>query len=118
MELHSQIVWSFEGKIIDHEKFFKLVEKIKASSYSEVGSIVNWWSINRDKDYFHLLEILADAEGAMTHLDTLAKVNDDLCEAVEISQFTLHSDVPQYLDDAIAKFKPTYMRYYGGWSKL
>lgn len=102
------------------EKDFRILvdEMVTATRTNESGTLNYEWSLSADGSVCHLYERYVDSAAVMTHLATFgAKFASRFLEVLKPVRFTAYGAPSQEVKDALAAFKPVYMKPVGGFSR-
>lgn len=93
------------------------IRAVVESAHAEVGNSSHFWAKSDDGEALFALEQYADEQALLDHLaDNLAS-RAALLECIEVSDVTVYGVESDEVKDTLTSLSPTYMNYYGGYSK-
>jgi len=115
----SNIIWTVEGTIKEGQTddLIALMNEMLALVEQETGTLNYQWTLCEDQRNLHVYERYADENATFIHLGTWAKFSDRFVNIVDITCFTIFTDVSPKLREAAAGLNPVYMKPVGGFGR-
>ena len=86
-------------------------------AHAESGTSSHFWTSGRDGKDLYVLEQYADEEALLEHLVANSTARAALLELLEVGDVTVYGAVSSAVEEILSPLSPTYMTYYGGYSK-
>lgn len=117
--MSENIIWTVEGNIKEGHKedLIALMNEMLVLVEQETGTLNYQWTIGENDNSLHVYEKYKDAESTFTHLGTWSKFADRFTSIVDITRFTIFSDAPTELREAVAGLNPVFMKPVGGFAR-
>jgi len=112
-----RIIVATNATFKDEEKCKVAIEKLVKDTYTESGTNAHFWSRSKDGKALFLLEVYADEHALTEHVIAHANSRDVFFESMEVGGINIYGTIPDKIKEMFAPFTPTYMSYYGGYSK-
>lgn len=112
-----RILVALNAKIKDGAKCKTAMEGIVQDAYAESGTNSHFWSQGKDGESLHVLEQYADEKALLEHVMANPPSRADFFESIEAGDVTVYGNVSDKVKEMFASLNPTYMNYYGGYSK-
>lgn len=113
----NRILVALNASIKDEEKCRVAMEGIVKDAYAESGTNSHFWCRSEDGKALFVLEQYADENSMIEHVITNPPTRDAFFESIEVGDVTVYGNVSDKIIKMFAPLKPTYMNYYGGYSK-
>lgn len=94
-----------------------LMTQLVSSAYAEPGTNSHFWTTGKDGEALSVLEQYADEHTLIDYLGTDPSSSAALAELAELNEITIYGAESDEVRAAYAPLNPTYMSYYGGYSK-
>lgn len=104
---------TFRDEAKCHEAMGALVEH----AHAEPGTSSHFWTRSRDGNGLLLLEQYVNQKALMGHMAAHQALRADFLESVEVEDVTVYGAGAADVGEMLAPLDPTYMSYYGGYSK-
>ena len=117
--MSENIIWTKEGTIKEgqREALLSLMVEMVVIVESHEGALNYEWTLSPDGKNLHVYERYLDAEAATVHLETQAMFAVRFMTMVDITRFTVFSNLTPELKEAVAQMNPVYMAPIGGFAK-
>lgn len=117
--MSNNVIWTIEGNIKDGEQdaLRALMTEMVETVHPEVGTLNYEWTLGEDGRRLHVYERYRDAEATTLHLGTWAKFAPRFMALVDVTRFSVFSDLTPALREAVAGMDPVYMKPIGGFAK-
>ena len=117
--MNENVIWTVEGVIKDGQRtaLETLMKEMVETVQPEPGTTHYEWTLGQDGKSLHVYERYANAEATRAHLVTWGKFAERFMALVEVTCFTVFSDLTDDLKEAVAGLDPVYMAPIGGFSK-
>jgi len=101
----------------DEEKCKVAMEGLVEDAYAESGTNSHFWCRSKDDKALFVLEQYADEKALIEHLMANPTLRAAFFESIEVGDVTIYGTESDKIKEIFAPFNPTYMNYYGGYSK-
>ena len=101
----------------DEKKCKVAMNKLAEDAYAESGTNSHFWCRNKDSKALFVLEQYADEKALIEHLIAKPSARAVFFESVEVGDILVYGNVSDKIKEIFASLNPTYMNYYGGYSK-
>ena len=117
--MSKNVIWTVEGTIKEgHTQDLKnLMEEMLVLVNQEEGTLNYEWTLGEDDRTLHVYERYQDVAATFTHLETWGKFAERFTSFVDITKFTIFTDVSPELREAVAGLAPVYMTPIGGFAR-
>ncbi|HVC87816.1 MAG TPA: antibiotic biosynthesis monooxygenase [Gaiellaceae bacterium] len=118
--MDDQVSWVLELAIKpgELENFRALMDEMVDSTRAEPGALGYEWFVSDDGAAVHIYERYLDSDAVMVHLGTFGeKFAGRFLSAVDPSRFTVFGNASDAVSEALAGFGPTYMGFFGGFTR-
>lgn len=117
--MNENIIWTVAGKLKPGQRraYEALMNEMMTEVIQEPGTTHYEWTIADDGETIHVYERYANAEAAVKHLATWSRFAESYMALVEVTAFTVFSDLTPELQAAVGGLSPIYMRPLGGFAK-
>lgn len=112
-----RILVATNAKFKDEEKCKVAMEELVKKTYAESGTKTHYYFISKDGKSLFLLEQYEDEKAFEEHLITNSSSRARLFESIEVDDLTVYGTESDKVKEFFDTFNPTYMSYYGGYSK-
>ncbi len=113
----NRIFVAMNATIKDEEKCKVAMEGVVADAYAESGTKTHFWCRSKDGEALYVLEQYADEAALNAHVSANPPSRAAFFESIEVADVTVYGAVPDQIKEMFAPLNPTYMNYYGGYSK-
>lgn len=104
---------SFKGK----EKCKVAMERLVEDAYGGSGINSHFWCRSKDGKALFILEQYVDEQALIEHLMTKPSSRVAFLESIEVDDVNIYGTESDTIKEIFDSFNPTYMSYYGGYSK-
>ena len=117
--MNKNVIWTVEGTIKEGhtQDLVDLMNEMLVLVNQEVGTLNYQWTLGEDNRSLHVYERYKDVEATFTHLGTWAKFAERFTSFVDITRFSVFTDVTPELREAVAGLNPVYMKPIGGFMR-
>lgn len=112
----SEVIWSFEGRITDKDKFHEAMERLTPITQVESGCMMYLWCVD-EEDRFFVLERYLDSDAAMIHMENSAEFGKLFFGSTEITAFTIYNEISPKLIEVVKELNPEIMEFAAGFSR-
>ncbi len=113
----NRILVAMNAHFKDEEKCKAAMKGIVEDAYAESGTNTHFWCKSKDGKSLFVLEQYADEKALLEHVMANPSSRAAFFESIEVIDVTVYGTVPEKIKDVFSPLKPTYMNYYGGYSK-
>ncbi len=93
------------------------MKAIVEGAYAESGTNTHFWCRSKDGKSLFVLEQYADEKALIEHVMANPPSRAAFFEAIEVVDVTVYATVSDQIKEMFTRLNPTYMNYYGGYSK-
>ena len=117
--MNENIIWTVEGKIKEGQTqdMKNLMTEMLVLVNQEEGTLNYQWTLGEDNRSLQVYERYKDVQATFAHLGTWSKFAGRFTEIVEITRFSIFTDVTPELKEAVAGLNPVYMKPIGGFAR-
>lgn len=101
----------------DGVKSREAMEALVDGAYAESGTNSHFWTTSNDGEALFVLEQYADENALVDHLVANPTSRAAVLESVDVGDVTVYGAESDEVKEMLAPLNPTYMTYYGGYSK-
>lgn len=101
----------------DEAKVKEAMVALVAAAHAESGTSSHFWSSGSDGKKLFVLEQYADEKALLDHLLANSTSRASLLECIEVADVTVYGAESDEVEEILSPLRPTYMTYYGGYSK-
>ncbi len=112
----SEVIWSFEGRITDKDKFHEAMVRLTPITQAESGSIMYLWCVD-EEEHFFILERYLDSDAAMIHMENSAEFGKLFFGSTEVTTFTIYNEISPELTEVVKELNPEKMEFLAGFSR-
>ncbi len=112
----SEVIWSFEGRITDKDKFHEAMERLVPITQAESGAMTYLWCTD-EEDHFFVLERYLDSEAALIHMENAAEFGKLFFGSTEVTAFTIYNEISSELAEVVKDLNPEKMEFVAGFSR-
>lgn len=113
----NRIYITTNARFKDEEKCKAAMEGMVKDAYAESGTNSHFWCRSKDGKALFLLEQYADEKALIEHLIANPSSRAAFFKSIEVGDITVYGTDSDKIKEIFAPFNPTYMNYYGGYSK-
>ena len=113
----NRILVATNASFKDEEKCKVAMETIVKDAYAESGTNSHCWFRSKDDNALYVVEQYADENALREHLMANPSSRAAFFESIEMGDVTVYGTVSDKIKEMFAPLNPTYMNYYGGYSK-
>ena len=113
----NRILVALNASIKDEDKCKIAMEGIVKDGYAESGTNSHFWCRSEDGKALFVLEQYADEKALTEHFMANPPSRATFFESIEVVDVTVYGSVSDKIMEMFAPINPTYMNYYGGYSK-
>ena len=113
----NRIFVALNAIIKDEEKCKVAMEGVVEGAYAESGTKTHFWCRSQDGKTLFVLEQYADEKALIEHVMANPPSRADFFESIEVIDITVYATVSDQIKEILAPINPTYMNFYGGYSK-
>lgn len=113
----NRILVATNASFTDEQKGKAAMEKVVEEAYAEPGTTSHFWCRSKDGNALFVLEQYADEQALNEHLLANSPSRAAFFDAVEVVDVTVYGTVSDKNQEMLVPLNPTYMNYYGGYSK-
>ncbi len=113
----NRIILAMNAKIKDEMKCKIAMQAIVEAAHDEPATKSHWWCIGEDGESLFVLEQYDDAAAAVAHVEANPPARANFLEAIEVVNVMVYCDLTSELKELLEPLNPTFMGYYGGFSK-
>lgn len=101
----------------NEQKSRKVMEGMVEATYPESGASSHFWTKSKDSEALFVLEQYVDENALLDHLAANPTSRAAILESAEVDDVTIYGAESDKIKEIFASVNPTYMNYYGGYSK-
>ena len=101
----------------DEEKCKAAMEGLVKDAYTESGTNSHFWFKSKDGKALFVFEQYADEKALTEHLMANPSSRAAFFESVKVGDVNIYGTESDTIKKMFDSFNPTYMNYYGGYSK-
>jgi quinol monooxygenase YgiN len=113
----NRILIAMNATFKDEEKCKVAMEGVVKHAYTETGTNSHFWCRSKDGKALFVLEQYADEKALLEHVMANPPSRAAFFESIEVVDVTVYGTVSDKIKEMFAPLNPTYMNYYGGYSK-
>lgn len=113
----NRILVATNASFKDEEKCKVVMEELVEDAYAEPGTNSHFWCRSKDGKALFVLEQYADEKALIEHLMVNPSSRAAFFESIEVSDVSVYGSVSDTIKEKLTSLNPTYMHYYGGYSK-
>lgn len=113
----SRILVASNTSFTDEEKCKAAMEEIVEEAHAEPGTNSHFWCTSKDGMSLFVLEQYTDEKALIDHLLSNPHARTAFIESIEMGDVTVYGTVSEKVIEMLKPINPTYMNYYGGYSK-
>jgi len=112
-----RILIALNASFKNEEKCKKAMEEIVKHAYTEDGTKTHFWCRSKDGKSLFVIEQYEDEKALTEHVMANPPSRADFFESIEVSNVIVYGTIPNNIKEMFTSLNPTYMNYYGGYSK-
>ncbi len=112
-----RILIATNARFKDEEKCKTAMERLVNDAYAESGTHSHFWCKSKDGKALFVLEQYADERALIAHHMANPTSRASFFESIEVRDVTLYGTESDKIKEIYNSLNPTYMDYYGGYSK-
>lgn len=105
------------ASITDEEKCKVAMERLVEDGYAEPDTKSHFWCRSKDNKDLFFLEQYANDKALLEHVLANPTSRAAFFESIEVIDITVYGNVSDKIKEILAPHNPTYMNYFGGYSK-
>lgn len=113
----NRILVAINANFKDEEKCKISMEEIVKDAYAESGTNSHFWCRSKDGKSLFVLEQYEDEKALSEHLLANPPSRTAFFESIEVTDVKVYGSVSNQSKEIFSSLNPTYMDYYGGYSK-
>jgi len=113
----NRILVTMNASFKDEEKCKVAMEGLVEDAYAESGTNSHFWFRSKDGKALFVLEQYADEKALIEHLMPNPTSRAAFFESIEVGDVNIYGTEADKIKEMFASLNPTYMNYYGGYSK-
>ncbi|MCI4670482.1 MAG: hypothetical protein MRZ79_20265 [Bacteroidia bacterium] len=113
----NRILIATNASFKDEEKCKVAMEELVEDAYAESGTNSHFWCRGKDGKALFVLEQYADETALIEHLMANPSSRAAFFESIKMGDVSVYGSVSDKIKEILASLNPTYMNYYGGYSK-
>ena len=113
----NRILVSMNATFKDEEKCKVAMGGLIENAYAESGTKSQFWCKSKDGKALFVLEQYADEKALIEHLMANPTSSAAFFESIEAGDVNVYGTESDKIKETLASLNPTYMNYYGGYSK-
>lgn len=113
----NRILVATNANFKDEEKCKVAMEELVEDAYAESGTNSHFWCRSKDGKALFVLEQYANEKALIEHLMANPSSRAAFIESIEVGDVSVYGSVSDKIKEKFASLNPTYMNYYGGYSK-
>ena len=113
----NRIFVAMNANFKDEEKCKVAMEGVVEGAYAESGTNSHFWCRSKDGKTLFVLEQYANEKALIEHVMANPPSRTAFFESIEMVDVTVYGTVSDKIKEMFAPLTPTYMNYYGGYSK-
>ena len=113
----NRILVATNASFKDEEKCKVAMGTLVEDAYAESGTNTHFWCRSKDGKSLFVLEQYADEKALIEYLMANTSSRAAFYESIEVDDVTVYGTVPDKVKEMFTPLNPTYMNYYGGYSK-
>lgn len=113
----SRILVVTSARVKDEGKCRAAMQEITADAHAESGTKSHYWCRGGGGQDLHVLEQYADEGALVDHLNGGLPAQAAFLDSVDVVDATVYGNVSGEVEELFASLDPTFMGYYGGYSK-
>lgn len=113
----NRILVATNASFKDEKKCKLAMEELVEDAYAESGTKTHYWCRSKDGKTVFVLEQYADEKSLIEHLMANPTSRAAFFESIEVGDVNIYGTESDKIKEIFAPFNPTYMNYYGGYSK-
>ena len=113
----NRILIAMNASFKDEEKCKEAMEELVEIAHAESGTKTYFWCKSKDGKSLFVLEQYENEKALMEHAISNPTSRAAFFESVEVMDVKVYGTIPDEIKEMFATLHPTYMNYYGGYSK-
>ncbi len=113
----NRIIVTTNASIKDLDKCKVAMERLVEDAYAESGTNSHFWCRSKDGGALFVLEQYTDEKALMEHLQANSSSRAAFLESIEVDDVNIYGTESNPVKKMFDALNPTYMKYYGGYSK-
>ncbi len=113
----NRILVATNASFKDEEKCKVAMERLVEDAYAESGTNTHFWCRSKDGKSLFVLEQYADEKALVEHIMPNSTSRAAFFESIEVGDVNIYGTEADKVKEMFAPLNPTYMNYYGGYSK-
>ena len=113
----NRILVATNASFKDEEKCKEAMKGIVEEAHAESGTNSHFWCRSKDGKALFVLEQYADDKALKEHVLANPTLRAAFFESIEVDDVTVYGTVSDKIKEMFDSLNPTYMNYYGGYSK-
>ena len=113
----NRILVALNATFKDEEKCKVAMEGIVEHAYAESGTKTHFWCRSKDGKSLFVLEQYEDEKALLQHAMANPPSRATFFESIEVGDVSVYGTVSNNIKEMFAPLNPSYMNYYGGYSK-
>lgn len=113
----NRILVATNASFKDEAKCKVAMERLVEDAYAESGTNSHFWCRSKDGKTLFVLEQYADEKALIEHLMANPSSRATFFESIEVGDVSVYGSASDTIKEMFAPLNPTYMNYYGGYSK-
>lgn len=113
----NRILVATNASFKDEEKCKTAMQTIVKDAYTESGINSHFWCRSKDAKALFVLEQYVDEKALIEHLMANPSSRAAFFESIEVGDINIYGTESDMIKKIFDAFNPTYMNYYGGYSK-
>ncbi len=113
----NRILVAMNATFKDEEKCKVAMERVVKDVYAETGTNSHFWFRSKDGKSLFVLEQYEDENALIEHVMANPPSRATFFESIKVGDVTVYGTVSDKIKEIFAPLNPTYMNYYGGYSK-
>ncbi len=113
----NRILVATNASFTDEETCAKAMKEIVKDAYAEAGTASHFWCKSKDGKDLFVLQQFADERALIEHVKANPPSRAAFYESIDVKDVTVYGTLSDESKEMFAPHTPTYMNYYGGYSK-